>query len=296
MKGKADKSKLQIIKLKGGLGNQMFQYAFAKCMQQYTENIVKLDLSYYMENGDQIRKPRILKYNLSLPVAMDAEIKSICIFSHFSKQYRKIKMIFERLLNRQYYIEPDRRYRSLEILKNYSYFDGYWQSWRYADNVIEDLKKEFTPNYVLDDETNAMITQVKNENSVFVGIRRGDYALEQSHYGEFKQDYYDKAMQYIESKVENPIYYIFSNDIEWVKENISFGNRQIIYRENEDVIDDFEELMIMMNCKHSIIINSTYHWWAARLMYQEGKIVVAPKKWFADNKPIDIVPPEWIRI
>ena len=96
--------------------------------------------------------------------------------------------------------------------------------------------------------------------------------------------------------VNNPVFYIFSNDIGWVKKNLDLDRYRVVYRENENIIDDFEELQLMASCKHSIIGNSTFHWWGAWLINNPDKIIVAPKRWFFDNKPIDIVPPTWIRI
>ena len=90
-------------------------------------------------------------------------------------------------------------------------------------------------------------------------------------------------------------FYIFSNDIEWVKSNMNF-DQKVTYFDNKNGIDDFEELFIMASCKHAIIPNSTFHWWGARMISNPEKIVICPEKWFADNKKIDIIPPSWIRI
>ena len=291
---------MKIVKLKGGLGNQMFQYAFAKVLAKSSGETVKLDLSTYNDiHGDSIRKPRILKFNTTLPLATDEDLKQICIMNHIGNPLSTIyraKVAGEMIFNPHYFFERNRAYRQVEDIKKYYYFDGYWQSWQHVNAVIDELKKEFLPNYTLSLSTQKCIDKVIRENSVFIGIRKGDYTANPEHFGFFGQDYYDKALAYMDSLIENPVYYIFSNDISWVRENLNFGDRNIEYRQNEDVVDDFEELIIMMNCKHSIIINSTYHWWGARLHEGKNKIIVAPEKWFFDNKPIDIVPPHWVKI
>lgn len=291
---------MKIVKLKGGLGNQMFQYAFAKYLADYTKEEVKLDYtSFSLLSNDHIRKPRIKSFNLSLQEAVDKDIDDACFFSHrqdsLSTKY-KILIAIESVLNTKYFFENDRRYRELEKIAQNKYFDGYWQSWRYVEPCIDDLIKDFQPNYIICDATRQMIDKVSKENSVFIGVRKGDYDVEKGHFGSFGQEYYDQALSIIECQVDHPKYYIFSNDITWTKENLDFGNRSVVYREDDDVVNDFEELLIMANCKHSIIVNSTYHWWAARLKYSSGKIVIAPKRWFFDDKPIDIVPPNWITI
>lgn len=290
---------MKIVKLKGGLGNQMFQYAFAKNIEKKTGEQVKLDLSAYDSLNDDIRKPRILKFNLSLPIASKEDNYSICKLQHkgnsLGNMY-KAKLFAEILINRRYYFEWDRAPRNIDGLLKYDYFDGYWQCWEYIKEVFEDLRRDFTPKNELHTSTKELMEVMQNQNSVFVGIRRGDYTLHTKRFGSFDQNYYERAMQYIEERVSSPVYYIFSNDIEWVKQNMNFGSRSIVYREQKDIIDDFEDLILMMNCKHSIVVNSTYHWWGGRMNFDEGKIVVAPRQWFFDGSKIEIIPPEWIRL
>ncbi len=291
---------MRIVKLKGGLGNQMFQYAFAKLLEQQTGEEIKLDLNEYKElYDDQVRIPRIQKFNLSLTEITDIELKRICLLNHkgnpLTFKYR-LGIAIEKAFNRKYYFEKDRSYRKLDFIKNYTYFDGYWQAWKYVEPIIDILKKEFIPNYIINNKTNKTIEQVLGEQSVFVGIRKGDYELEQKHYGKFEQEYYERAFKIVEEKLNNPVYYIFSNNIEWVKNNINFGKRRIVYRENNDIVDDFEEFLIMSSCKHDIITNSPFHWWAAILHGNRKKVIIAPQKWFFDNKPISIYPENWIKI
>ena len=291
---------MKIVKVKGGLGNQLFQYAFGKRLNQIVDDDVKYDMSSYQYLAeDSIRRPRIMKFNVNLKIATQDELNALCLFSHKGKltstKYR-IGIGLEAALNRKYYFEKDRAYRNPESLQKYSYFDGYWQSWRTIDKVWSELKEELIPNYSINAETQKMIDKVSNHNSVFVGVRKGDYTDSINHYGEFRQNYYDKAMNYILDRVPNPVFYIFSNDISWVKNNLSFNGKTVVYREPKDIIDDFEDLLIMANCRHSIMVNSTYHWWGAKLKDYEGKIVVAPSKWFFDDKPIDILPPHWVKM
>ena len=104
-------------------------------------------------------------------------------------------------------------------------------------------------------------------------------------------------MKKISEKTENPIFYIFSNDINWCKQNLALDNSfKIVYREPEQQVDDFEELMLMSSCKHAIMVNSTYHWWGAYLIKNKNKVICCPKKWFFDDKPIDIIPNDWVVI
>ncbi len=289
---------MKIVKLKGGLGNQMFQYAYAKLLERMTDEEIRLDYSVFCNvKNDSVRVPRLKRFNISVPEARRNEIEKICMFNHqgdaLSNQY-KLWILFEKFFNRRYYYEHTRAYIPPTSLAKYSYFDGYWQSYRYVDSVIDILKKEFTPNYELSEMTKNIQRVMESQNSVFIGVRKGDYTSESAHWGSFGTEYYQKAMRYISERLDAPVFYIFSNDIQWCKRNIDWGNFQIIYRETEQQTNDFEELMLMASCRHSIIVNSTYHWWGAKLNEYQDKIVIAPEKWFFDNKPIDIVPPHWI--
>jgi len=291
---------MRIVKIKGGLGNQLFQYSYAYLLSHLTGDDVKIDMTAFEDIiNDSIRKPRLLNMKVSLQIADKNEIDEMCLFKHYGspfKQKYRLKIYLEKLLNRKYFLESTRAYIDPCDIIEHQYFDGYWQSWRYVDAVWSELKEQFVPKYELHESTQKMIDEVSGANSVFIGIRRGDYSAEASHYGSFGNEYYQKAMDYITERVKSPVFYVFSNDIPWVKENIFFENHNVVFREPKDIIDDFEDFLIMAACKHSIIINSTYHWWGARLNEYDGKIVVAPQKWFFDDKPIDIVPLRWVKI
>ncbi len=290
---------MKIIKLKGGLGNQMFQYAFAKLIEQKTKEEVLVDFSAYTSlKGDVVRVPRIVNFSISLLPAEKRDVSGICCFSHYGNSqsfFYRIGIFAEKTLNKKYFWEPHRAYINVDEILKYSFFDGYWQSYKYIEPVFEDLKKEFVPRNPLSEKTCIMQEKISKENAVFIGIRKGDYEAEVSHYGSFSENYYISAIKKIEESVENPIFYIFSNDIEWCKTNIDWGNRNVIFRNKEDQTDDFEELILMASCKHAIMVNSTYHWWGAYLINNPDKIIICPEKWFFDDKPIDIIPPQWIK-
>lgn len=291
---------MRIVKIKGGLGNQMFQYAFAKLVEKETGDVVKLDFSAFNDNDkDQVRIPRLLRFSIDLQIATKDEIRESCLFFHkgnsLSTSYR-LWILLESLVNGKYYFEKNRAYRNIDLLKDKKYFDGYWQSYKYIDKIKPLLENTFVPRDALSERTCQWIQKVSNENSVFVGIRKGDYTNEIKHYGSFDNDYYLKAMKYIADRIQNPVFYIFSNDIEWCKKNMDFQKYNVFFREKKDQTDDFEELLLMSSCRNAIIVNSTYHWWGAEMIKNPEKIICAPSKWFFDNKPIEIIRPEWICI
>ena len=294
---------MKIVKLKGGLGNQMFQYAFAKNIEMLTGEEVKLDISAYeMRKNDNIRRPRIFDFKIAENIASKKQIEQICKLNHdydlLSHQY-KLSIQLENFINRDYFFRHDCSYIPIAQIYKYKYFDGYWQAWRYVDAIKDELQKEFIPKTNLSIKSSYLIETLKNQNSVFIGIRKGDYSSSwctRRKYGEFNIQYYIKSMKYISNFIANPIFYIFSNDIEWVKKNMAFDGFNICYRNKEDQISDFEEVLLMASCRHSIIVNSTFHWWGAWLNDYPKKIVIAPDKWFANGWKDEIIPPDWIKM
>lgn len=287
---------MKIVKLKGGLGNQMFQYAFAELLKKETGEEVKIDLSAFSDLGDdQVRIPRIQKFDILIPVASPEDIQRVCKFRHNgnsqSNKYR-LGIVAETLLNKKYVFERNHSLCTKEQMKSAEYFDGYWQDWRFVDSVIDELKAELVPKTNISLQSKQRLDEIEACNSVFVGVRRGDYlTVRPEHYGVFDQAYYERTMQLISEKVDDPVFYIFSNDIKWVQDNLNFSKHKIVFI--TDTVDDFEDLILMSRCKHSIIPNSTYHWWGARLNEYPGKVVVAPTKWFADDAHITILPDRW---
>lgn len=289
---------MKIVKYKGGLGNQMFQYAFGRGLQENHQQQVASDLSIYFQDNE-IKKTEILKYDIRLEIADKGTLDKILLFQNNLEIFelgKKIQSGLEAVFNKNYYLEYSRAWRNPEDLLKYSYYDGYWQSWRYLTGIEEKLKKEFQLKGKIGQKSQYAIAEYSGINSVMVGIRRGDYLQERKHYGIYGQEYYLHCMDYITDQIKDPIFVIFSNDIEWVKNNMDFKNNKVIYRTKELQDSDAEELIVMASCQHFIIVNSTYQWWGAWLSKNPEKIVLVPDKWFADNKPIDIVPPGWIRI
>jgi hypothetical protein len=291
---------MKVVKIKGGLGNQMFQYAFAKNLENDLKEDVKLDFHQYRNTGsDPIRKPRLTKFQISLNCSSDKE--NCFLFPHkascLSNRYR-MGIFFEKTLNKRYFFNKGLEYINPQLIASNYYYDGYWQSYKYVENIKEILVKEFVPNYSLSEKTCSFIKTISSLNSVFIGVRKGDYTKNEAmlaSWGSFSSDYYRFCMEYIKRKTNNPLFIIFSNDIDWCKTNLDFHGFNYIYRENADIVDDFEELQIMSSCSHAIIVNSTFNWWGAWLMKNESKIICCPKSWFFNGRRTEILPSSWIR-
>lgn len=292
-----------IVRLKGGLGNQMFQYAFAKQLQKkYCISEIKLDTSYYSRSykvsGTQYNS--IDYFDVHYEKATSEDLKEVCKFRHTQKpmtlSYR-IPIFLEMLLNKKYYHIRDFSYVNPKELLAYSYLDGSWQCPKYLEGIEGLLREEFVYKNPISEKVQIQIDRVKSENSVFIGVRRGDYVKPANInlYGELGERYYNKAISLIKTKVENPVFYVMSDDIEWVKNNIHF-DEHVTYRTKEMIGNAHEEMMFMSSCKHAIIPNSTFHWWGAWLIPGCDKIITVPYPWFADGTAIDITPSTWTKL
>ena len=287
----------------------MFQYAFARLLQEkYNVNNVFLDTSYFDNSfAERYLKNGIELLNVNYQVA-DKNLlhKHFFLYNDFTPHHFMHRSVagIQAILNPAYYFEKDRDYRKVENIINHIYFDGYWQSWRYLDPIDNILREEFKPRNSLAEQTLSFIKKYSAKKAVFIGIRRGDYASSSvscKHYGVTSIEYYKQAITQIVKRIHNAFFVIFSDDIEWVHSQINFNEfgiskEQIEHRDRDKIVSDFEEMYVMASCKHAIISNSTFNFWGAWLIDNPKKIVIAPKDWFKDGSPIDIVPPTWLKI
>lgn len=270
-----------IIKLQGGLGNQLFQYAFGRSFAIKRNTEFKLDISFYS-----------LKFNGITP--RHYHLKDFNIKAGVTGEQGDAKVIKEKSF------QFDSSIWDIFDTRGNIYLDGYWQSEKYfidiKDLILSEISLKNPGQEMLEIDK-----KIKAENSIALHIRRGDYISDKKTYhfhGTCDNKYYEKAIDYILSTklIPNPSLYIFSDDIEWVK--INFKNRLPIEFVSGDKIKDTEELILMSHCKHNIIANSTFSWWGAWLNTNREKTVIAPQKWFNNEKvnTSDLIPEKWIRI
>jgi len=265
-----------IIKLKGGLGNQLFQYAFGLLLASRRNEELKIDNHSLGSRTDTYRSYSLDNFNISASPASDLEIKrhqTCFLFLH--KIYNKVF--------KDYHIGYEEKFLETKS----SYIEGFFQSYKYLEPVREQLLKEIS----LKEDINYEIV----DNSVAVHIRRGDYINNKAHFV-CDLKYYQNAFKLIKEKIANPIFYIFSDDITWAKENLSKEDNLIFVSNPE--IKDYEELILMSRCQHNIIANSSFSFWGAWLNQNPDKIVIAPDKWNNEfpNDYKDLLPPKWLKI
>ena len=177
------------------------------------------------------------------------------------------------------------------------YLSGYWQGEKYLENTNYNINNYFKFNCA--NKLTKISEKIKNTNSVSIHFRRGDYVNNiktNTFHGLCGFNYYNNGIKFISKNISNPIYFVFSDDINWVKQNFKLNYPTIYIEDNKD----YEDMYLMSLCRHNIIANSTFSWWGAWLNKNPDKIVIAPQKWFADkvkNKNTNkIIPKEWIRI
>lgn len=182
--------------------------------------------------------------------------------------------------------------------KDNVYLDGWWQNEKYFIDIRNILLKDFMVRHPLEGKNKEVAKEIVGSNSIGIHIRRLDYVTNQKtkeYHGELTKEYYDKALSIITQSVPNPTLFIFSDDIRWVTENMSFPFNTVHIGWNLE--SPHEDMRLMSLCKHFITANSSFGWWGAWLGVDSKKIVVAPEKWTNDKRDTnERVPESWIKI
>jgi hypothetical protein len=293
-----------LTKIKGGLGNQMFQYATGRIISHEANADLFLDTTGFnatQTNTDTVRHFDLEKLNITantLPYDETYKIKNpLGLFS------KALRFFNQKILNKHYFdFEPallEKAESKISQNKNV-YLEGYFQSEKnfapIRDILLEEfsLKEEFKSS-----KFKELQSEIQSNNSVSVHVRRGDYVKNPSvtkYHGICSISYYKTAIETIKNRTTNPVLYFFSDDPKWVSENFDLNeNAKIISDQN---LSAPEELFLMSSCKHNIIANSTFSWWGAWLNQNHDKIVTSPTPWvqFKPNPHPNIIPEAWIKI
>ncbi|MET4083633.1 hypothetical protein ABIB40_003605 [Pedobacter sp. UYP30] len=281
-----------IVKLQGGLGNQMFQYATAKSVASHSK--VYLDTSFLEQKTQSNESFTNRKLALSIFENINLNKASKLLTWLLKNKYPLKNIISQRIVS--VYQSELNEWIDFKSLKfSHLYMDGYFQNENYFSEIRDQLLTDFSFQQVSEANTAVEKKISSDTNAVSIHIRRGDYlkpAINAFH-GLLPISYYQSAIKMIEETNNNVHYYIFSDEPDWCRQNFKFlKNFTIVSNEH---IKDWEDMYLMSICKHNIIANSSYSWWAAWLNNNPDKKIIAPKNWFAKT-PIDIVPKEWTKI
>jgi hypothetical protein len=299
-----------IVRIWGGLGNQLFQYAFAYAVAKKTDTKVYLDKSFYTFNfqkkNNRFTKQKFQLDNFNIDddiLIKKLEIKTIFVLILQSKYINKLIRVFPKFniqISKNFYYVKETRKKYLIFDKIFNllkknkvvYFDGYWQSYKYFIDFNDDLLRQFKVH--LSDNLHEKYKFINNSDfSISIHIRRGDINRKNKFFSNIyliEKNYYFKAIDYYKTLYNNPIFYIFTNDKDWVLKNFS-NNENFVFVNKDKSLSDLDEFKFMSQFKNFIISNSTYSWWAAYLSDYKDKIVVCPEIFFGNK---DIKPKEWI--
>lgn len=265
---------LVVIQLSGGMGNQMFQYALYLQLKVLGKNVKIDDITEY--EGRNARPIRLSVFDANYEVPTETQMK--CLTDSYLDLASKIR---RKLTGRKTaeYMEKSQLFDSKVLEMDRAYLVGWWQSEKYFKDIKEDVRKAFTFKHIeLSEKMQTYQNAMKNTNSVSVHIRRGDYLQVDEVYGGIcTEEYYEKAMEQMQKEILNCQFFIFTNDIPWVKEHMSGENVTVVEGNDEDA--GYIDMYLMTCCKHYILANSSFSWWGCYLNPSKEKKVIAPKIW-----------------
>lgn len=273
---------IKTIVFNGGLGNQMFQYAF----YLYLKKRNPLDLFVF-----DIEPARTCHNGIEIDKIFNITIKNKVFLYRILYKFKAVQQ-FNKITQSDSLLFDD------TIIKEthpFSIYDGFWQSEKYFKSVEHRVRKAFAFNEeLLNNSTKRLSESLKKENYISVHIRRGDYVVQKDDFGLCDQDYYIKAIDYLNQTSKKIKLVFFSDDIKWVKDNLYYNDS--IYVDWNTNYDSWQDMYLMSLCKHNIIANSSFSWWGAWLNNNPNKIVIAPKQWFPNRNNYDILPINWIKM
>ena len=284
-----------IVKIYGGMANQLFQYAAGYALSLHHAAPLKLDISYFEEqNNDTKRTFALDRFSIDYELATKEEIAEVFKFRFQDYAWNKLMPISRQ---RFYGEKKPGFYERFFDLSDTVYLRGYFQSEKYFIDCQKSLLEQYQMN------TNAIKTvlpladTLKNSNSVALHIRLGDY-LNPSLSGimaPFDIAYYQSAIDHFQQNIIHPTFYVFSDQIQLAKDLLKV-DAEFVFVDEQMSSNSEEDFYLMQSCQHQIIANSTFSWWAAYLNTNCHKIVVAPQKWYKEHfgDATDLYPSNWI--
>lgn len=283
------------VRLMGGLGNQMFQYAFASALSKRFGVNFALDTFFLESSRSSIG---FTKRDFELGVFnIQGKLTRINIDSKWRKFFFRSMKGFDFFFEESFSYSNDVSCKKPDLK---TFYIGYFQSEKYFLDFSDEIRKELSFSSLPNVETQKLANEMeKNDRSVSLHFRRGDYVSNkdvQNFHGVCDLEYYKKAVSLV-SDID-PHLYIFSDDLKWVKENFLTEFKTTYVDINNKPKDSYGDMFLMSKAYHNIIANSSFSWWGAWLNNNPGKKVIAPSRWFAttDVDTSDVLPEGWIKL
>ena len=276
---------LHIVKLSGGLGNQMFQYALYRRLQSQGKTVKMDDFTEYAADNT---RPKQLQTAFGITYERCTREELTDLTDAYMNPGARVR---RKILGRQTksYMEKQFHFDEAVLEQESAYYEGCWQTEKYFKEIEAELRKSFQFQCEIPKATRQFLSQIEATNAVSIHIRRGDYLNSevQEVYGNICTDaYYRKAISRMAELVEKPTYYIFTNDMDWAKEQMQEENFVLVDCNDEST--GYLDMLLMSKCQHHIIANSSFSWWGAWLNANPEKIIMAPSKWLNGRDCSDI--------
>ena len=290
-----------IGKIIGGLGNQMFQYAMGRSLSLKQGWPLRLDISgfadYELHQGFELQR----LFNCQMQVVTQSDLRRVLGWQSSPVVRRLLtRSGFSAFRRKEFVVEPHFHYwPGISEVHANCYLVGYWQSEKYFQSHASVIFDDFTFALPLTDKNAELAKQISQVQAVSLHVRRGDYINNlktNAAHGVCSIEYYRTAIQYISNSVKRPYFFIFSDDIAWVKDNLKM-EMPYQYVDHNQGASSFNDMHLMSLCQHHIIANSSFSWWGAWLNPNPGKIVIAPKRWFTNSRNTsDLTPANWVNL
>lgn len=289
---------MKIVRIFGGLGNQMFQYALAVAFRSKGQD-VRIDAScmngYPLHNGFELKRI----FNVDIPQASFGELLRL----GYPLPHYRLWQIGKRILPRRQtmMIEDSAMEFNKDVCtqKRELLLDGYWQTEKYFIECREKILDTFRfPDFVNESKNQRLAHELSKRTAVSVHVRRGDYLKISNTSGICTEEYYDKAIKFIIHKCNPDAFIIFSDGIDWCKDYFKelSAVRTVEFVDWNTGNESFRDMQLMSLCSHNIIANSSFSWWGAWLNDNPKKIIITPSKWMNNSGWQDIIPNSWTKI
>lgn len=290
---------MKIVNIIGGLGNQMFQYAFAYALQlRNPGEQVLLDTSlfhgYHLHNGFELDR----RFELKLPIAGKKEIRRVTRYIPYYPLSRLVRKILPS--PKTVYLDPE--YLSFDSAAMMQpgdiYYDGYWQTEKYFCDFRDTVLDLLTFKDDLRPYSAKLAEKISGINSVAVHVRRGDYTKASNYRGICDLAYYDRAISKAKELVPNPCFYFFSDDLSWCKSNLSpmIGGAESFFVEGNTGVNSSDDMRLMSFARCTILANSSFSWWGAYLNQRSDRLAIVPPRWVEEVESKDVYLESWIKV
>jgi len=292
-----------LVKLCGGLSNQMFQYAAARRLAAVHGTSVRIDTRWY-DDIPAGATPRVYELDKLRITGIRATrwetigtdgVRNTPPFERPIALYRKVRPRYRFVGERHFHFDP----QILELPDNVCLF-GYWMSEKYFSDSADQIRREFRFHSLSSPENEKYLARMAESASVAIHVRRGDYVSDPNVatiHGVCDVPYYERAIEIVRRHIPDPQFFVFSDDLDWARDNLPLTDDTEFLGHNRGT-HSHEDLRLMMSARHNIIANSSFSWWGAWLNANDSKLVVAPNKWM--NNPSfnarDVLPADWTRV